>query len=329
VSATLRVAIVTDDPGWHGARLRRAFEARGVEARYVSLRDCHLDLGAGGHGVRIPGFETGLPDGVFVRGVPGGTLEQVVLRLDVLHALRELDIPVYNDARAIERTVDKGMTSFLLDRAGLPTPPTCVTETAARARAFLLAETAAGHDVVAKPLFGSQGVGLRRLKAGADIPDPSECGGVWYLQRYVETGAGDAGWHDWRVFVVGGVAVAAMVRRGASWVNNVAQGARCETAVLEPELVRLAVDACAAVGTDYGGVDLLRAQDGRLQVLEVNSVPAWKGLQSVTHVDIASLLADDFLGRCGRAQAAHRTLEPPPPPPAAAVMDLMERRAAR
>lgn len=299
MSGQLRVAIVTDDPGWHGARLRRAFEARGVEACYASLRDCHLDLSGDRPEVCLPGFEACLPDGVFVRGVPGGTLEQVVLRLDVLHALRELGIVVYNDARAIERTVDKGMTTFLLARAGLPTPPTCVTETAARARAFLAAETGAGHDVVAKPLFGSQGVGLRRLKAGMDLPDPAECGGVWYLQRYVETGPGGAGWHDWRVFVVGGAAVAAMVRRGATWVNNVAQGARCETAALEPELIRLAVCACEAVGTDYGGVDLVRTQDGRLEVLEVNSVPAWKGLQSVTHVDIASRLADHFLDRAG------------------------------
>ena len=326
MSPTLRVAIVTDDPGWHGARLRRAFEARGVEPRYVSLLDCCLDLAARHHGVCIPGFESALPDGVFVRGVPGGTLEQVVLRLDVLHALRELGIPVYNDARAIERTVDKGMTSFLLGRAGLPTPPTCVTETPAQARAFLLAETAAGHEVVAKPLFGSQGVGLRRLNAEADIPDALECGGVWYLQRYVETGPGDAGWHDWRVFVIGGAAVAAMVRRGASWVNNVAQGARCEAAPLEPELVRLAVGACAAVGTDYAGVDMVRAGDGRLQVLEVNSVPAWKGLQGVTGVDLAARLVDHFLGCCAHRHGADRA--PRPLPAAARATDSRGRRAA-
>jgi tetrahydromethanopterin:alpha-L-glutamate ligase len=322
-----RVVIVTDDPGWHGARLRRAFEARGVEARYVSLRDCHLNVVAHGPGVGMPGVENGLPDGVFVRGVPGGTLEQVVLRLDVLHALRELGVPVYNNARAIERTVDKGMTSFLLRCAGLPTPPTCVTETPAQARAFLMAETAAGHEVVAKPLFGSQGVGLRRLKPGADIPDASECGGVWYLQRYVETGPGDAGWHDWRVFVIGGVAVAAMVRRGASWVNNVAQGARCEAASLEPELVRLAVGACGAVGTDYAGVDLVRASDGRLQVLEVNSVPAWKGLQGVTRVNLADHLVDHFLGCCAHPHVADRVRLPCPP--VAPAADPRERRAAR
>ena len=52
----------------------------------------------------------------------GGTFEAVTMRLGVLHALRELGVPVWNDARAIERCVDKSMTSFLLTRAGIPTP---------------------------------------------------------------------------------------------------------------------------------------------------------------------------------------------------------------
>jgi tetrahydromethanopterin:alpha-L-glutamate ligase len=294
---TLRVAIVTDDRGWHGKRLERAFRARRVEVGCFSLRECRIDLTHGCCGLAIPGFEQRLPDGVFVRGVAGGTFEQVTLRLDVLHAFRELGIAVYNDARAIERTVDKGMTTFLLGRAELPTPPTCVAETPAQARAFLLRETAAGHDVVVKPLFGSQGVGVRRLAAGTDIPQASECNGVWYLQRYVETGAGEAGWHDWRVFVIAGVAVASMVRRGTTWVNNVAQGGRCEAAALDHDLERLAVRACSAVGADYAGVDLVRDRGGTPHVLEVNGVPAWRGLQSVTRLDIAERLVDDFLSR--------------------------------
>ena len=307
----LQVAIVTDDrEGWHGTRLRHAFRRRGVDVRLVSLRACRIDLTHGYRGIGIPGFERRLPDGVFVRGISGGTLEQIVMRLDVLHALRESGIPVYNDARAVERTVDKGMTSFLLHSAGIATPPTCVTESPARARAFLLREAASGHDVVVKPLFGAQGVGLLRLASGSDIPDPAQQNGVWYLQRFVETGRGrgedQGGWHDWRVFVIGGVAVAAMVRHGVTWVNNVAQGGRCEPAPLDPELARLAVRATAVVGADYAGVDLISDRNGGFQVLEVNGVPAWRGLQSVTRTDIAERLVDDFLSRrlARRAEAA-------------------------
>ena len=296
MSPARHVAIVTEEAGWHGAELRRVLEARRVEVRFVSLRECRLDLPGDGPAVVLPGFEHTLPDGILVRDVPGGTLEQVVLRLDLLHALRELGVPVYNDARVIERTVDKAMTSVLLRRAGLPTPATCVTEAPAQAQAFLAAEAAAGHEVVLKPLFGSLGVGLRRLAAAADLPDAAASGGVWYLQRYVETGAGQGGWRDWRVLVVGGAAVAAMIRHGTSWVSNVARGARCEPSPPDPELDRLAVAACAAVGADYAGVDLVRDAEGRLQVLEVNGIPAWRGLQGTTRVDLARLVAEDFLG---------------------------------
>jgi len=68
----LRVAIVTDLAGWHGAQLRRAFRARGIEARYVSLERCMIDLARGVHGILMPGFERRLLDGALVRGVPGG-----------------------------------------------------------------------------------------------------------------------------------------------------------------------------------------------------------------------------------------------------------------
>lgn len=299
-----RVAIVTDDPGWHGARLRRAFRARDIDSHYVSLTQCRLDVLNGAVPVRMPGFASRLPDAVFVRGVPGGTLEQVILRLDLLHAMRELGIPVYNDGRAIERSVDKAMTSFLLRRRGVPTPPTWVTENIAEARAIVLRETASGHDVVSKPLFGSQGNGLARLSAGMDVPPAEAVQNVWYLQRYVGADDGTSGWHDWRVLVIGGQVIATMKRHGLSWINNVAQGARCEAVTPDDTLARLALDAVRAVDMDYAGVDIIRDRDGQLQVLEVNSIPAWKGLQGVCETDIAQAMVDDLIGRRMRPPAA-------------------------
>ena len=289
------IAIVTDDPGWHGSQLKRAFRARDCECSYISLMDCRIDFNHGYHGIVIPGFKQNLPDGVFVRGVPGGTLEQVILRLDVLHALQELGIPVYNNVRAVERSVDKAMTSFLLKRVGIPTPVTWVTESAAQARAILMRETAARREVVIKPLFGSQGIGLQRLSAGMDIPEAATYNNVYYMQSFVARP--DANWHDWRVLVIGGKAVAAMIRRGRDWINNVAQGARCEKIQLEEPLARLAIDATRAVGMDYAGVDILKDTSGQPYVIEVNSIPAWKGLQGVTDFNIAQFLADDLVLR--------------------------------
>lgn len=290
-----QIAIVTEDPGWHGARLKRALARRGCDGAYVSLTESRLSVRGSDVAVLIPGFEPRLPDGVLVRGVPGGSLEEVIFYLDILHAMKLLDIPVYNDARAIERTVDKAMTSFLLGRAGIPTPPTWVVRSREQALAITDAELRAGHEVISKPLFGSQGEGLRRYSRSDDLASLEPSNGIFYLQRFI--GCGDLESHDWRVFVIGNTAVAAMRRCGVTWLNNVAQGARCEPARLDDVLLcRLAEDAVKRIEMNYAGVDIIRDAHGRYTVLEVNSIPAWKGLQGVTEVEIADLLVDDFLG---------------------------------
>ena len=295
-----RIPVFTDDPGWHGKRLKEAFAVRGREAVFVSLKDCRLDLLPGRPGVVIPGFEDGLPDGVFVRGVPGGTLQQVIARLDILHALKMLGVTVYNDGRAVERTVDKGMTSFLLHHHGIPTPLTWVCESRQQAQAIIRHETSTYHSLVIKPLFGSQGQGVRLLGHNSCFPVPMEAhvDGIYYLQAYVDSGEG--AWHDHRVFVINGRVVGAMLRRGNSWINNVAQGGQCEPLPPHGEIAELALAAARALKIDYCGVDIIRDCEGGLFVLEVNSIPAWKGLQGVVELDIAQALVDDFLSKIAR-----------------------------
>jgi glutathione synthase/RimK-type ligase-like ATP-grasp enzyme len=48
---------------------------------------------------------------------------------------------------------------------------------------------------------------------------------------------------------------------------------------------------------DYAGVDVIRDSEGRNLVIEVNSIPSWKGLQGVCPINIAECLVDDFLTR--------------------------------
>ncbi len=122
-----QVAIITDNHGWHGRQLKEALSAHGLSSQYVSSMECLMNITDSGTQINLPGFESD-PLAVFVRGVPGGTLEQVIFRLNILHTLSEMGIVVYNNPRGIERTVDKAMTSFLLKQAGLPTPETWVCE---------------------------------------------------------------------------------------------------------------------------------------------------------------------------------------------------------
>jgi RimK family alpha-L-glutamate ligase len=282
------IALVTDQNDWHARRLTRAFAAFGAQVRLLALPDCRVDTTNAG-GLDLPGFD-GLPDAVLVRDMSGASFEAATLRLGILHALAELGIPVWNSARTIERCVDKSATSFLLARAGLSTPATWAIESRGAAAAILARE---GGPLVLKPLFGSQGRGLRLIRQAEDLPAPAEVAGVYYLQRFV--GVESNGFHDFRVLVSQGRVVAAMMRHSSHWVTNVKRGGKPIAAVADGAMKNLALAAAAAVGAAFAGVDIIHDGDGRPMILEVNSMPAWSGLQRTTSADIAAVLAGDFL----------------------------------
>lgn len=295
------VILGSGSESWHGARLREACTAEGLAVHRVAFGRCGFAIGPNGtSGLRLSDLDA-LPRAVLVRSIPAGSFEQVTLRLSLLHALEAAGVAVVNSARAIERCVDKAMTSFLLARAGLPVPATWVAENQEVARAIVAREASRASPLVLKPLFGAQGKGLRLVRDADELPPPEEVGGVFYLQRFVGR---DDGWHDFRVFVVGREPVAAMVRHGTSWVTNIRQGAVPAAVPVGGALGELAAAAAAAVGTEHAGVDLIADAAGRLQILEVNSMPAWQGLQSVAPVDIAAAIARHLARRVGLLRPA-------------------------
>ena len=288
-----QIALVSDRLDWHARELIKALAAAGARATLVRLEDCRFETDHP-HGLRMPGFDDHLPDAVFVRCLSGGSFEAVTVRLGILHALRESGVPVINDARAIERCVDKSMTSFLLARAGIRNPATWVTEQPAVARRIVERELANG-PLVLKPLFGSQGRNLRLITKPDDLPDPGAVAGVYYLQRFVGVER-DGGFRDFRLLVWQGRVIAAMMRHAPHWITNVKRGGRPVAVVADHAMHELALGAAAAVGADLAGVDILYDADDQPTVLEVNSMPAWSGLQTVTSVQIASVIASGLVG---------------------------------
>ena len=285
------VLLVSDQRDWHARQMEAAFAGLGARVERVDLAACGFDTKSPS-GLKLPGLGSRLPDAVHVRTLSAGSFEAITKRLGVLHALRELGVVVWNDARAIERCVDKSMTSFLVARAGLPTPPTWTMEEPEAARALVEREAPHGA-LVLKPLFGAQGKGLRLIRGPGDLPRPEEIAGVYYLQRFQANGGRD--FTDYRLFVLHGRVIAAMMRRAATWITNVKQGGEPLAIAREPKMERLAVQAAEAVGAEIAGVDVMVGADGAPTVLEVNSMPAWSGLQKVSAVDIAEVLARGVL----------------------------------
>ena len=297
------IVIFSENDGWHEQRLASAFKRYGIHTQVVSLKDCHIGFEQRLTGLHIPGFVDTLPDAVFVRAVAAGSFEEVTFRLDILHALKYAGVVVYNDAASIERTVDKGMTSFLLIQNRVPAPPVWVCETAEAAHNVIHTQLQKGRRIVQKPLFGNCGRGLQLIDSMDYQLDAELINGVYYLQQFIDQD--DHSGRDWRVFVINHRAVAAMERISGHWVTNRARGGKCLPAVLTPALRELAEAASKATGILYGGVDIIRDAEGKYLVLEVNSVPAWRGLQSVCPADITDLLVKDILYRRSDILAKH------------------------
>src|SRR4249920_1597967 len=127
----MHVAILSARTGWHTDELCRALAERGHTARVLPYEGLVARLGSD-RGLpatlscdQAPMFEA---DAVLARIVPGGSLEQIIYRMDALHWIEERGVLVVNSPRTIERCVDKFYTTALLHDAGLPTPETVVCE---------------------------------------------------------------------------------------------------------------------------------------------------------------------------------------------------------
>lgn len=290
-----RLVALVSGLGWHVQDLIRAAGALGLEFDAVPFPKVVARVGGGPARVEAAGIDLGGVDGVLVRMMPPGSLEQVVFRMDALHRLEAQGIPVLNPPRAVEVSVDKYLALAQLDAAGLPVPPTWTGESADEA---LEAFAALGGDVVVKPLFGSEGRGMVRVSdvelARRTFRTLERLGAVLYVQQAIAHPG-----HDLRAFVLGDRVLGAIRRHadGSDWRTNVAQGGRAERCELSAEIEQMAVRAARAVGAEMAGVDLLPdLGHERLLVVEVNAVPGWRALAGATGIDVAAELLAHLKG---------------------------------
>jgi len=283
----MKIGLLTRNAdSWCSSQLAEAMRGRGIEP--VPLRFQGLSARVGFKcKVASAGLSVDELDALIVRPLGPGSLDECLLRVDMLHTLSRKGLLVVNSPSAIERCIDKYFTLSFLAERGIKVPRTVVTESVEEA---LAAFDELGGDVVCKPLFGSRGMGVTRLtdrdvalrvfRALAFINH------VIYIQEFIPHGT-----RDIRAFVIGGRVVASMYREASSWKTNVAQGARPVAFKPSEEVAELAVRAAGLMGCEVAGVDLLEGGDG-YYVIEVNSQPGWRGLQSVTKVRIADLIVD-------------------------------------
>ncbi|MHA1683071.1 MAG: ATP-grasp domain-containing protein [Promethearchaeota archaeon] len=274
-------------------QLKSAFEREDVKCHLLELQDLAISVGTGGKFMH-PSVDIATVPGFIIRGLGFTSLSRSFFRFDVLYALEHYGHRVINRPLVTERTFNKAHASVIMDAAGIPTPKTIIAERIGHAiDAFDLL----GGDVLVKPIYGSQGVGIFRLQeksyAERVFLELFQIGAVFYIQEFHECAPPPTlpikNSFDIRVFVVDGAVVGSMIREATSggWKANVHAGATPRRVVLPDEVVDLALGASKALGLEIAGIDLMFSrQSGSWLVLEANSCPGWSGLSRVCDVDV-------------------------------------------
>ena len=288
-----RLLALGPSEGWHADELRSAAQKRGFELVYADYETLSGSLDANGrHMARCSAGDLRDFCAVICRTMPTGTIEQVIFRLAVLHAVAADGVKVVNPPRTLETAIDKYATLAVVAALGFPVPETVVVQSRTSAmRAF----ESLGGDVVVKPICGGEGRGVMRVRdpqlAWTTFTTLQQLGAVMYVQRFVPPGG-----RDTRMLVLGDEVFG--VRRSADhdFRTNVAGGASCQAIELTGEEISMARSIAKAMALRIGSIDLIDNSSGPPLVLEVNGVPGWKGAQSCLAFSIADKMIDVVLG---------------------------------
>ncbi len=293
----MRIAVVGIHGGWSSECLADAVAEVSGERILVDMDHARLDLAAGSLLCPDAGGRTidlCAVDALCVKKVAGGYAPHMIDRLEMLRVATARGVRAFSDPGRILRLVDRLACTVTLRAAGMPMPPTTISEDENEA---LDAVRAYGRAVL-KPLFTSKARGMalvdaEALDAGelrAAIGGFKAANPVMYIQQAVDLHGQDLG-----VCFLAGEYLGTYARRkadgsGAAWSTSTVSGGRY--AVFDPpaDIVELARRAQVPFGLDFTCVDVALTEAGPY-IFEVSAFGGFRGLLAARGIDVARLFA--------------------------------------
>ena len=284
----MKIAILSRAPRCYSTtRLREASIARGHTVDVLDTLDFALQV------------EQESPN-LYYRGEPLDEYDAVIPRIGtsitfygaaVLRQFEQMGVFALNPSHAVTVSRDKLRAVQILSRRDIGIPATVFVWR--KSDVVPAIERVGGPPVIIKLIEGTQGIGVilaESTEMAVTIVETLQSAKQNVLiQKFV----GESRGRDLRAFVVGGKVVAAMRRtaKGQEFRSNLHRGGRATRVVLDEEYARTAVHAAQILGLRVAGVDVLEGRDGP-QVLEANSSPGLKGIETATGVDVAAAIIE-------------------------------------
>jgi len=214
----------------------------------------------------------------------------------VSEALEKAGMKLFNNHEAIRVCDDKMQTYIALAGKNIPMPKTAAgllcyhTDATVRKRTVDEVEKTFSYPIIVKECFGSQGKGVYMAKNRWELEalmKKLKCR-PHLFQEAIKTSLGK----DVRVIVVGGKAVAAMLRQSSSdFRSNIELGGEGIAYSLPYEMQMLCERIAEELSLDYCGIDILFGAGGKPIVCEVNSNAFFAGIERVTEINVAGAYA--------------------------------------
>jgi RimK family alpha-L-glutamate ligase len=144
------------------------------------------------------------------------------------------------------------------------------------------------YPVIVKHEMGYQGKSVRKIGNEEKL--------VKFLKKISDKDLGRFMWQkclptkwDIRVIVIGGKVIGAMKRTAGEneFRSNFSLGGRVEVWNLSDKDKEIAEKVAKVCGLDYGGVDIMKDEEGNSFVLEVNRQCQFKGFEKATRINVA------------------------------------------
>lgn len=210
-------------------------------------------------------------------------------------SIQELGLKVFNPPKSIRLCDNKALMHIALCGAGLNMPNTVVNPLMYRQgekeQKFVgYIEQKLGYPMVAKELYGSQGLQVELLENRAALIDyrQKNLTTPHLYQKFLSKYSGT----DLRYYVAGGKVCACLLRKNPSdFRSNLTGGGFAELVKADNELAESALTAARLLGLTFGAGDFIKDDDGNYTLCEVNSNPAFGGLKRAGGIDFSEKIA--------------------------------------
>jgi ribosomal protein S6--L-glutamate ligase len=285
----MKIAILSRNPKLYSTkRLAEAVIKRGHEVTIIDPLKCYMSINSSKPHVH---FDHNKVLGEFDAIIPRIGASITFYGTAVLRQFEMQRTYSLNQSVAITRARDKLRAHQLLSRKGIGMPTTGFAHFPQNTKDLI--KLVGGAPLIIKLLEGTQGKGVvlaETSKVAENLIEAfSGLDAFFLVQEFIK----EAGGCDIRCFVIGDKVVAAMERKAKAgeFRSNIHQGGTAKVIKITPHERKTAVQAAKVMGLNVAGVDIVRSKRGPL-VLEVNSSPGLKGIETATQLDIASLVIE-------------------------------------